>query len=62
MTDRELLENCLAAFRTLTGNAADCRKFLKIEGFAPRAYAGPGQYLLARHMIMKISDHLDEKT
>jgi hypothetical protein len=56
--DRELLENCLKAFDALKVDAAACRKVLARFGRKVEAYAGSGQYVLARHMADAIREHL----
>ena len=56
-TNRELLEECLAAFEAIpAANAA--KKFLRRRGTPPRMGAGNGSWQLADVMARAIRSHL----
>lgn len=57
ITDKELLQECLEAFRAIP-IAADARKVLKKIGQAPGAWAGNGSHILAKHYANVIERHL----
>jgi hypothetical protein len=57
MTDRELLQQCLAAFEAIS-TASTSRKLLKLLGNSPVVYAGTGPHLLAAEMSRRLRTHL----
>ena len=59
-SDNAMLSLCLDAFEAIYNNAASCRKFLKKDlGVVPGAYAGSGQNIVSREMIVRLRSHLN---
>lgn len=59
-SDRELLDDCLAAF-TAIPTAPSARRLMKKWGLSPAAYAGDGRTILAEYMVRKIGEHIIER-
>lgn len=59
-SDNAMLSLCLDAFEAVYNNASACRKFLKKDlGIVPDAYAGSGQNIVSREMIVRLRSHLN---
>lgn len=57
MTDKELLQECLDAFRAIPVDAA-ARKTLKRIGHDPKWGVGNASQALAKHYVEEIERHL----
>lgn len=58
MTDLEMLDKCLSAFRSM-GTAYYAKRFLKKKCEPHKAYAGSGTEQLRRHMIDELEQHFE---